>query len=117
MQITDIAVAIDEYRARHCDDVIQLADTVLRVVQHREADRTVLQERLPVGRILFDVDAQQREAEWLVLPMNLLEQRHLLPARPAPTRPEVDHDNPAFEIAEADGVTVGVATSDSSYKF
>src|SRR5665213_1193153 len=45
--------------------------------------------------VVVDVDAEQHEAGGVVLLVEAIELRHLLPARAAPGGPEVDHDDAA----------------------
>src|SRR5690606_32906864 len=100
MDVTHLALAIDDHGRRHRDDSIQTADLVRRIEQHGEADRRFFQKLLDASRVVLDVDAEQREAEILVALMKRLEMRHLLAARPAPCRPEVDQHDVAREILE-----------------
>src|SRR5690606_31543142 len=65
-----------------------------------ERHRRLLQELLDAARILVDVHAEQREAEIRIALMERLEVRHLLAARPAPRRPEVDHHDLALQVLE-----------------
>src|SRR5277367_669132 len=75
MNVTDLALAIDDDGARHLIDVIRLAHLVGGVEQNWKADRLAGQQFFDGRRFLVDIDSDQGKAGRLVLLVHLVEQR------------------------------------------
>jgi hypothetical protein len=93
---------IDDHRARHGFDLVELADLAVHVEGNREGDGLgqLAQPRLGVLGIRLDIHAEHGEAHGLVLLVDVLEQRHFVAAGFAPAGPEIDHDDLALELGK-----------------
>src|SRR6185436_11215875 len=56
--------------------------------------------------VLLDVYGEQLEAQAVVLLVERLQMRHLLPARHAPSRPEIHHDDLALQLCQRNLLTL-----------
>src|SRR5690606_26962904 len=104
VQVANVALAIDEYGARHRAHLVHLTDLAVLVEQHGERDRRLRKPAFSILRVCFHVHAEQREAKRTVTNVNLNEKWHVLATGPAPARPEVDHDDLALQLLERDHV-------------
>src|SRR5688572_14203776 len=73
VQVANVALAVDEHRARHGAHVVHLADLAVAIEHHRERHRRLAQPLLGVLAVGIDVDADQREAERTVALVHLVE--------------------------------------------
>ena len=80
MYVANRALAVDQHRDRHRVDFIKLADFLARIEQHWEIDPELLDHLHCTARIVVDVNAEQIEADAIVATVQLVEQRHFLPA-------------------------------------
>src|SRR6187551_1238259 len=101
------AVAPDNHGARHRLHLVELRDLILGIEQHRKSHRRFLE---PLTRafsvVLLDVYGEQLEAQAVVLLVERLQMRHLLPARHAPSRPEIHHDDLALQLCQRNLLTL-----------
>ena len=92
-----------EHGARHAGHLIELADFALHVVQRPGRSPAVCFSQSSAG---FESGStftpMSVKPMLLVLLVDALEQRHLLPARAAPGGPEVDHHDLALVLGEID---------------
>src|ERR1700733_4887852 len=83
VDVADLALAVDDHRARHLIDVVGLAHLIGGVEQHGEAHGFAREQLLHRRRVLVHVHPDEREARRFVLLVHLVEERHLLLERPA----------------------------------
>src|SRR5262245_26644420 len=99
VDVTDHAVAVDDYAARHRLEFVHSADFLAVIDEYGKRNAGFASHFLCRAFLAFDVDAENREACVVITLVNLLQQRHFLPAWSAPTRPEIDqHDLPAIFV-------------------
>src|SRR3989338_8146470 len=85
--------AVHEEARRQRPHAVGVRDVHRRIEQDRERELVVGDERLDLRRDAVHRHGEEHEALVLVVPPQALYRRHLLAARRAPRRPEVDHDD------------------------
>ena len=101
VHVANVAFTINQYRHRHRFHVIQLADFLARIEQHRKVHAQLFDHLHCAPRVIIDIHAEQIKTHTLITAVELVQQRHLLPTRTAPGRPEVDHDYVAPGLRQA----------------
>jgi hypothetical protein len=59
----------------------------------------------------LEVNGKNRKPLIVVLCVNILDGRHLDPAGRAPCCPDIDQDNPSFEVTQLDGRSFQIGQS------
>src|ERR1041384_5661681 len=88
-------VAIDQIGKRQAKRAVALRYVAMRIEQPLKCDAQLIEEMPDRRFILFEIHRDDNEPTILELAMQRFHHGHLVAARPAPRRPEIQEDHPA----------------------